>query len=918
MPEAKEVFDQTERYYDQEESTRQEQEEHQSRIWTSMPITIGENQPDKNTCTVDPTLKLAYLNNQGKVEWKQIPTIKSAPLLALGGGGMAMTIPVQKGDEGLAIFASRGVDNWWANGGIQNQDHSRMHSLSDAFIIPGFRSQPRKLKNVSTKTFQLRTDKPAGPPTTRDGDDGGGSMFEFDPGQPATTTRAAVLPSLTMTIQSAIRINSFAGGILHAAGVSLPPIPSIGQMIHTAINDITHNSQLGNILHTAAQKIGLNVGLTRDIEERDSKFAAGVSINLNSPIVQASANIKAYGSIDASLGFFKNGIPISGGAGGAGGPGGAAGSPPPLPTDPNPPNPGDIWWDAVGGQLYIFYTDPSGPPGQWVAATNQAAGPPGPQGGVGPQGPQGSTGAQGTAGLAGPQGPAGAQGPQGVIGPQGYSGVPGEQGPQGVAGPIGPASIIPGPQGEQGLQGPQGVQGETGATGPQGPQGIQGIPGTSGSSTTVGDTAPPSPSAGSGWWDSTDGQLYIWYDDPSADTGQWVSATNQTGSFAGTTAGGDLGGAYPNPTVTATHLAAPLPIAQGGTGVTTAAAGGDLGATYPNPTVTATHLAAPLPVLQGGTGSTTVAGSPFLPLVGGLLTGDLQIARSTSAYLYLDRPNNSVAGITFRTSGNNRWIISGANASAETGSGNIGSNFDITRWSDAGAYIDTPLVIMRNTGMVGIPNGIDGDLLIARTTSADGYIIRPNVAGYKNLRFAVAGAGPLDLLDLNATTIYARGTLNVTSGGIIVTAPSGISGGNGYTCRFGAAGAYSGNAFNISWSDRHLWIDNVDQGQISITSDYRIKSDIAPLPSTWAHVKALRPISYSIKGSEELLIAPDEREHWGFIAHELQDTLIESAASGYKDAPNQVQSPDVMTLLATVTKALQEAMDRIEALEARP
>jgi len=51
------------------------------------------------------------------------------------------------------------------------------------------------------------------------------------------------------------------------------------------------------------------------------------------------------------------------------------------------------------------------------------------------------------------------------------------------------------------------------------------------------------------------------------------------------------------------------------------------------------------------------------------------------------------------------------------------------------------------------------------------------------------------------------------------------------------------------------------------------------------------------------------------IAHELQDTLVPTAANGRKDQENVVQSPNPMTVIAALTKALQEAMERIEVLE---
>jgi hypothetical protein len=66
-------------------------------------------------------------------------------------------------------------------------------------------------------------------------------------------------------------------------------------------------------------------------------------------------------------------------------------------------------------------------------------------------------------------------------------------------------------------------------------------PGGTGASVTVSATAPTSPSAGNLWWNSEDGNLYIYYQD--ANTSQWVSASYSVagGSGGGGVTDGDKG-----------------------------------------------------------------------------------------------------------------------------------------------------------------------------------------------------------------------------------------------------------------------------------------------------------------------------------------------------------------------------------------
>jgi hypothetical protein len=154
----------------------------------------------------------------------------------------------------------------------------------------------------------------------------------------------------------------------------------------------------------------------------------------------------------------------------------------------------------------------------------------------------------------------------------------------------------------------------------------------------------------------------------------------------------------------------------------------------------------------------------------------------------------------------------------------------------------------------------------------------------------------------------------------------------GYTSKAGSSGAFGGNNWNFNWTGSALacWIDTVDAGNVGgVTSDYRTKRNVTDLPSTWERTKALRPVSYQHRdytppglGADQGDVAPrplfvgDDVERWGFVAHELQETLIPNAATGEKDSPTHIQSPNPWTVIATLTKALQEAMTRIEALEA--
>jgi len=129
----------------------------QADIWTALPGILQSFDATKVTAVIQPSVKAQIQVQDGSWSSVTLPLCLDCPVLFPGGGGFQLTFPLAKGDEGLLVFASRCINAWWAQGGVQPQEELRMHDLSDGFFLPGVFSQPRKPSPISTTKAELRS-----------------------------------------------------------------------------------------------------------------------------------------------------------------------------------------------------------------------------------------------------------------------------------------------------------------------------------------------------------------------------------------------------------------------------------------------------------------------------------------------------------------------------------------------------------------------------------------------------------------------------------------------------------------------------------------------------------------------------------------------------------------------------------------
>ena len=104
-------------------------------------------------------------------------------------------------------------------------------------------------------------------------------------------------------------------------------------------------------------------------------------------------------------------------------------------------------------------------------------------------------------------------------------------------------------------------------------------------------------------------------------------------------------------------------------------------------------------------------------------------------------------------------------------------------------------------------------------------------------------------------------------------------------------------------------------GEYHDSSDYRLKDNIQDVTDGITKVKGLKPKTYKWKSEGS------GKTQWGFLAHEVQ-SIIPDIVEGSKDQINtdgsiKPQSLGKMGLIPVLTKALQEAITKIETLETK-
>ena len=112
-------------------------------VGTSIPATVLSFDSSDQTAQIQ--IAISGVSDNGDV-FEQQP-ILSVPVFFQGSSNFSIQHEVKAGDEGIAIFSQRCIDNWLSKGSGNPPSMYRFHDFNDAMFLCGLRSNPKRISS---------------------------------------------------------------------------------------------------------------------------------------------------------------------------------------------------------------------------------------------------------------------------------------------------------------------------------------------------------------------------------------------------------------------------------------------------------------------------------------------------------------------------------------------------------------------------------------------------------------------------------------------------------------------------------------------------------------------------------------------------------------------------------------------------
>ena len=305
-------------------------------------------------------------------------------------------------------------------------------------------------------------------------------------------------------------------------------------------------------------------------------------------------------------------------------------------------------------------------------------------------------------------------------------------------------------------------------------------------------------------------------------------------------------------------------------------------------------------------GNTTVGLGNTVTTLGNVTLNNANFGGVANAVIYTNSGGNSISNASV-------FSVNGTNVGIGTAS--PGQKLDISTSGDIQARIGNSVTGSQFTYDIGRVASSGLLQFYGNQTTATGYIF----SGIDGERMRINSSGNL-LVGTTVTdpTFNRSNGANIGNNGSILSRSAG-----GWDCGLSTTSGFNINFYTDNGSARVTAGYISSNGSVTaynVTSDYRLKQNVAPLQNSLAKVLQLKPCSYNyIEGNQY---------SEGFVAHELQ-AIIPEAVTGEKDAVNEdgsikAQGVDTSFLVATLTAAIQELnatittqSEQIAALQAK-